>query len=107
MSTENNTSTPPTTPPTAALAANLGDTPRNHTSAAKALARLAYLGWEPVGPYPGSDTLWHVRCQLCGWDGPRFYSHLGRNRPISRHPDRACIPVNERPAHMREPLKRA
>lgn len=82
------------------LAENLSPTPRNLASAARALARLACTGWTPLAGYPGSDTLWAVRCALCGWEGERFYSHLRRGRPAFRHP--GCLPVAEHAARLAE-----
>ncbi len=69
--------------------------PRNLISAALAVARIDSLGWAPVTGYPGSDTLWTVRCLLCGWTGQRLYSHLRRARPLKRHT--GCVPVSEHP----------
>lgn len=69
----------------------------NLVRAAEAMARLDQLGWTPLAGYPGADQPWLMWCQLCGWEGYRFWSHLrGRNgdaipRPITRHP--GCIPV--------------
>ncbi|MFH9735886.1 hypothetical protein [Streptomyces sp. NPDC017260] len=65
-------------------------TPRNNEAAHKAMAGLAEFLWTPLGGYPGADNPWFLRCQLCGWQGPRYWSHLrGRNgNPPStfRHP---------------------
>ncbi|WP_098019105.1 hypothetical protein [Streptomyces sp. b62] len=65
-------------------------TPRNTEAAHKAMAGLAEFLWTPLGGYPGADNPWFLRCQLCGWQGPRYWSHLrGRNgNPPSafRHP---------------------
>lgn len=63
-----------------------GMSKRNIASATKALARITDLGWEPQGPYPGSDTHWPVKCLLCDWSGVMFYSHMRRER---RH--KGCI----------------
>jgi hypothetical protein len=57
-----------------------GASARNIAAANKALAHIAGQGWEPLGPYPGSDTHWPVRCLLCDWEGAMFYSHMRRNR---------------------------
>jgi hypothetical protein len=69
---------------------------RNVAAATKALARIAELGWEPLAPYPGSDTHWKVRCLLgCkdgdNWEGVMFYSHMRRER---RHA--GCLPKGVR-----------
>ncbi|MEV7297495.1 hypothetical protein AB0N79_38720 [Streptomyces microflavus] len=74
----------------------LKPTPSNITNAARALARLAELAWEPLEGYPGADNRWRMRC-FCGWTGTRWWSHLrGRNndntpRPENRH--EGCIPM--------------
>ncbi|MEU5666564.1 hypothetical protein [Streptomyces longwoodensis] len=71
----------------------------NLVRAAEAMARLAELGWTPLEGYPGADQPWLMACDLCGWKGRRFWSHLrGRNgdgipRPLGRHP--GCKPVTE------------
>ncbi|MFE0007646.1 hypothetical protein [Streptomyces erythrochromogenes] len=63
-----------------------GASKRNIAAANKALTRIHELGWEPLAPYPGSDTHWKVRCILgCGdggtnWEGVMFYSHMRRAR---------------------------
>lgn len=70
-----------------------GASKRNIDAARKALVRIHELGWEPLAPYPGSDTHWRVRCILgCKEDGPQwegvmFYSHMRRAR---RHA--GCLP---------------
>lgn len=73
-----------------------GKSQRNIESAKKALARIRELGWEPLAPYPGSDTHWKVRCLLgCdngeNWEGDMFYSHMRRAR---RH--RGCLTKEQR-----------
>ncbi|MFF1906412.1 hypothetical protein [Kitasatospora sp. NPDC058218] len=54
---------------------------RNTESAATAFAGLANLRWRAVlTGFPGSDNHWVLLCELCGWIGPKFWSHLrGRN----------------------------
>ncbi|MEU2086735.1 hypothetical protein ABZ569_33300 [Streptomyces albus] len=88
-------------PPVIEVASNLRQTEHNRRIAKKAVRRIIALGWLPLSPYPGSDTLWFVRCTLCGWEGMRFYSHIGRNRPAERHPadsnGRSCVPLLKRP----------
>ncbi|WP_051833212.1 hypothetical protein [Streptomyces katrae] len=73
------------------------DTDRNQNAARKAVAGLTAYRWEPRGGYPGADNPWAVRCQLCGWEGNRYWSHLrGRNgNPPSpyRHP--GCIDADK------------
>ncbi|TDT93309.1 hypothetical protein EDD99_8118 [Streptomyces sp. 846.5] len=69
-------------------------TARNAESARKALAGLAAHSWTPFTGFPGSDNPWFLHCELCGWEGPRYWSHLrGRNGnppSASRHPG-GCI----------------
>jgi hypothetical protein len=74
------------------------ETTRNTESARVAFAGLAEHRWTPYGGYPGSDNPWFMECQLCGWKGPRYWSHLrGRNgnppNPL-RHED-GCIGVEK------------
>ncbi|MDG5807884.1 hypothetical protein P9869_35610 [Streptomyces ossamyceticus] len=53
---------------------------RNVEAAHVAMAGLTIYQWTPFGGYPGSDNPWYLRCELCGWSGPRYWSHLrGRN----------------------------
>ncbi|MFD7580971.1 hypothetical protein [Kitasatospora sp. NPDC059817] len=54
---------------------------RNVKSALTAFAGLAKLRWRAVATgFPGSDNHWVLLCELCGWIGPKFWSHLrGRN----------------------------
>ncbi len=72
-------------------------TPRNTEAARKAMDGLAEFLWTPLGGYPGADNPWFLRCQLCGWQGPRYWSHLrGRNgNPPStfRHP--GCLDADK------------
>ncbi|MFE4604928.1 hypothetical protein ACFRKE_29175 [Kitasatospora indigofera] len=62
---------------------------RNVGSALKAFAGLAEHHWRAYGGFPGSDNPWFVGCELCGWTGPKYWSHLrGRNGnppSITRH----------------------
>ncbi|GAA1270657.1 hypothetical protein GCM10009665_68730 [Kitasatospora nipponensis] len=54
---------------------------RNTESAETAFAGLAKLRWRAIlTGFPGSDNHWMLACELCGWIGPKFWSHLrGRN----------------------------
>ncbi|MFD8477767.1 hypothetical protein ACFV2E_37875 [Streptomyces globisporus] len=52
------------------------DKPQNHEAAYRALRGLEALRWIPLGGYPGADNPWLLRCQLCDWTGPRYWSHL-------------------------------
>ena len=73
-------------------------TKRNTDGAELALARLAEHRWVPLAGFPGSDNPWFMHCALCGWQGPRYWSHLrGRNGnppSASRHPG-GCIGETE------------
>lgn len=63
-------------------------TPRNVKSALTAFAGLAAHRWRAVlTGFPGSDNHWFLACELCPWEGPKFWSHLrGRNgAPPSAH----------------------
>ncbi|MCT9093445.1 hypothetical protein N4G70_31935 [Streptomyces sp. ASQP_92] len=75
-----------------------GYTAYNITAALKAIGHIVGQGWTPLAPYPGSDTLWLVRCELCDTVGLRFYSHLRRGRPLKRHP--GCLPLAEQAAAL-------
>jgi hypothetical protein len=69
-------------------------TARNIASARKAFAGLSAHSWRAFSGFPGSDNPWFLACELCGWEGPRYWSHLrGRNSQpptASRHPG-GCI----------------
>ena len=69
-------------------------TARNTEGARKAFAGLAVHCWRPFSGFPGSDNPWGMHCELCGWEGPRYWSHLrGRNGcppSASRHPG-GCV----------------
>lgn len=63
-------------------------TDRNIASAKTAFAGLATHFWRAVRTgFPGSDNHWYLACELCPWEGPKFWSHLrGRNgAPPSAH----------------------
>jgi hypothetical protein len=63
-------------------------TDRNIKSAHTAFAGLAAHHWRAVlTGFPGSDNHWFLSCELCPWEGPKFWSHLrGRNgAPPSAH----------------------
>ncbi|MEU7230140.1 hypothetical protein [Streptomyces chrestomyceticus] len=63
-------------------------TDRNIKSAMTAFAGLAAHRWRAVYTgFPGSDNHWFLSCELCPWEGPKFWSHLrGRNgAPPSAH----------------------
>ncbi|MFE4870504.1 hypothetical protein [Streptomyces sp. NPDC056682] len=75
-----------------------GYTASNIAAALRAVASILAQGWTPLAPYPGSDTLWQVRCELCGTVVLRFYSHLRRGRPLKRHA--GCLPLTEQAAAL-------
>ncbi|MFI8365259.1 hypothetical protein ACIGD1_34545 [Streptomyces sp. NPDC085612] len=66
---------------------------RNVEGALKAWAGLATHLWTPLAGFPGADNPWYLLCDLCGWAGPRYWSHLrGRNgQPPSAHRHPGCI----------------
>ncbi|CUW33433.1 MULTISPECIES: hypothetical protein [Streptomyces] len=62
--------------------------PRNIAGARVAFAGLTEHRWRAVlHGFPGSDNPWYLQCELCGWSGVRYWSHLrGRNgQPPSAH----------------------
>ena len=65
-------------------------TPHNVAAAHVAIAGLADYRWTPMGGYPGADNPWLISCDLCGWEGPRYWSHLrgrkGNPPSMFRHP---------------------
>ncbi len=68
---------------------------RNIEGAEIAFAGLAAHFWRAVlTGFPGSDNHWLLICELCGWQGPKFWSHLrGRNGepPSARRHKGGCI----------------
>ncbi|MER8039412.1 hypothetical protein [Streptomyces hydrogenans] len=75
----------------------LNRTPRNVKAAEKAMTGISEFLWVPLDGYPGADNPWLLRCQLCGWQGPRYWSHLrGRNgNPPSTYRHPGCRPADE------------
>ena len=73
-------------------------TARNADGARRAFAGLAEHCWRAFSGFPGSDNPWFLACELCGWEGPRYWSHLrGRNGnppSLARHPD-GCVGEEE------------
>lgn len=64
--------------------------PRNIAGARVAFAGLTEHRWRALSTgFPGSDNPWYLLCELCGWAGPVYWSHLrGRNGnppTINRH----------------------
>ena len=68
-------------------------TPRNIEGANTALEVLAEHRWTPLRGFPGSDNPWLLRCELCGWTGPKYWSHLRPQRglPSTRRHDDGCV----------------
>ncbi|MFJ3710348.1 hypothetical protein [Streptomyces sp. NPDC090053] len=68
---------------------------RNIEGAQIAFAGLAAHYWRAVlTGFPGSDNHWFLSCELCPWEGPKFWSHLrGRNGepPSARRHKGGCI----------------
>lgn len=81
--------TEPVTGPVPLLDPRMPQTPDNEAHARIAFAGLAAHHWTARGGYPGSDNVWPLVCDLCGWTGAKHWSHLrGRNGEpprISRH----------------------
>ncbi|MEU8623049.1 hypothetical protein [Streptomyces sp. NPDC048623] len=79
--------------PLSVLDPRLRFSPRNIESAKKAWNGLRRFFWTPLQGYPGADNPWLMRCNLCGWEGRRYWSHLrGRNGNLPstyRHP--GCV----------------
>ncbi|MFZ3476074.1 hypothetical protein ACODT4_44595 [Streptomyces sp. 2.9] len=69
------------------------ETDRNLAGARKAWVGVAEHLWTPLAGFPGSDNPWYLVCDLCGWAGPRYWSHLrGRNgEPPTAHRHPGCI----------------
>lgn len=71
--------------------------PRNIDGARLAFAGLAKHHWRAVlRGFPGSDNPWYLLCELCGWQGPCYWSHLrgrdGNPPSANRHAkSRKCI----------------
>lgn len=68
---------------------------RNIKGAQIAFAGLRAHHWRAVlTGFPGSDNHWYLSCELCEWEGPKFWSHLrGRNGepPSPRRHKGGCI----------------
>ncbi|MGV9277722.1 hypothetical protein [Streptomyces griseosporeus] len=66
------------------------ETPRKVEAAQKVMTALALYRWKPYTGFPGSDNPQWQECELCGWQGPRYWSHQrGRNGELPstyRHP---------------------
>ncbi|MEU4969970.1 hypothetical protein [Streptomyces smyrnaeus] len=86
-------------------------TPGNIETALRVMATAKEFRWRMVGPngYAGSDNHGYWLCELCGWKGFRYWSHMrGRNgEPPSpqRHP--GCLPKDQVralvPAYQKKP----
>ncbi|MEU8530090.1 hypothetical protein AB0C77_31605 [Streptomyces sp. NPDC048629] len=68
-------------------------TPGNVEAANAALEVLAEHRWMALSGFPGSDNPWVLRCELCGWTGPKYWSHLRPQRglPSTRRHDGGCV----------------
>ncbi|MGY1548425.1 hypothetical protein [Streptomyces sp. MN6] len=88
---------PVLTGPVPLLHWRMPQTPRNVEAAQKAMAALELHRWTPYSGFPGSDNPWWQECQLCGWQGPRYWSHQrGRNGGLPsthRHPASTTPPA--------------
>ncbi|MFE7657088.1 hypothetical protein ACFU6M_30075 [Streptomyces bottropensis] len=76
--------------PVPLLHPRMPQSPRNTEAAETVMAALALHRWKPYTGFPGSDNPWWQECELCGWQGPRYWSHQrGRNGGLPsthRHP---------------------
>jgi hypothetical protein len=76
--------------PVPLLHPRMPQSPRNIEAAEKVMAAVALHRWKPYTGFPGSDNPWWQECLLCGWQGPRYWSHQrGRNGELPsthRHP---------------------
>ncbi|MFF6903395.1 hypothetical protein [Streptomyces hydrogenans] len=76
--------------PVPLLHPRMPQTPRNVEAAKKVVAAQALFRWKPYTGFPGSDNPQWQKCELCGWQGPRYWSHQrGRNGELPstyRHP---------------------
>jgi len=76
--------------PVPLLHPRMPQTPTNIDTATTVMAALALHRWTPFTGFPGSDNPWWQECELCGWQGPRYWSHQrGRNGELPsthRHP---------------------
>ncbi|MCR8945057.1 hypothetical protein NW249_23345 [Streptomyces sp. OUCMDZ-4982] len=66
---------------------------RNIEAAEKVAAAQALFRWKPYTGFPGSDNPQWQECELCGWQGPRYWSHQrGRNGELpSTHRHAGCV----------------
>ncbi|MFD4555233.1 hypothetical protein ACFWP5_13100 [Streptomyces sp. NPDC058469] len=76
--------------PVPLLHPRMPQSPRNTDTAREVMAAVALHRWKPYTGFPGSDNPWWQECELCGWQGPRYWSHQrGRNGELPsthRHP---------------------
>jgi hypothetical protein len=85
---------PVLTAPVPLLHPRMPHSPRNIEAAEKAMAALELHRWTPFTGFPGSDNPWWQECGLCGWQGPRYWSHQrGRNGelPSTHRHDGGCV----------------
>ncbi|WP_326683083.1 hypothetical protein [Streptomyces sp. NBC_01237] len=68
------------------------DKPHNRSAALWARYRLSVRSWTALGGYPGADNPWLLRCDLCGWIGIKYWSHLRprKGNPPSRFRHPGC-----------------
>ncbi|MER5511549.1 hypothetical protein ABT052_40490 [Streptomyces sp. NPDC002766] len=80
--------------PVPLLHARMPHTARNIATATAVLAALREHRWTPYTGFPGSDNPWWQRCDLCDWQGPRYWSHQrGRNGqlPSTHRHEGGCV----------------
>ncbi|MFF7415654.1 hypothetical protein [Streptomyces lydicus] len=70
------------------------ESPRNHDTARRVMLALCSHRWKPYTGFPGTDNPWWQECELCGWQGPRYWSHQrvrkGQQPSTHRHPG-GCV----------------
>lgn len=85
---------PVLTEPVPLLHPRMPHSPRNIDAAKPVMAALAVHRWTPFTGFPGTDNPWWQRCELCGWQGPRYWSHQrvrkGQQPSTFRH-DGGCV----------------
>ncbi|MEU5483526.1 hypothetical protein [Streptomyces mirabilis] len=80
--------------PVPLLHERMPESPRNVDAAKSVMASLATFRWRPFTGFPGSDNPHWMECELCGWQGPRYWSHL-RGRPVGALPSTYRHPASE------------
>lgn len=84
---------PVLTEPVPLLHPRMPRTRSNLSTATAVLKTVREHRWKPYTGFPGSDNPWWQECELCGWQGPRYWSHQrGRNGQLpSTHRHDGCV----------------